>query len=201
MRLPRLIVVTDWGLPEASHWAALEAVAGLGPEVAIQHRDPGAPVRSFLERGRRLLSLCRAGGAQLCINGRLEVATVLGTHLHLPVEGPRPAEVRPFLAVDRWISAAVHSEQELLAASGADCLLLSPVFTPGSKPGDLRPPLGLEGFRALADRASIPAFALGGMNADRARALGPCAGVAAQSAVLGARDPAAGARAILAALQ
>jgi thiamine-phosphate pyrophosphorylase len=201
MRLPRLIVVTDWSLPEASHWAALEAVAGLGPEVAIQHRDPGAPVRTFLERGRRLLGLCRTSGAQLCINGRLEVAVVLGTHLHLPVDGPRPAEARPFLVPERWISAAVHSEQELLAASGADCVLLSPVFAPGSKPADLRPPLGMEGFRALSVRASVPAYALGGMTADRVRALGPCAGVAAQSAVLGAPDPASSARAILAALQ
>jgi thiamine-phosphate pyrophosphorylase len=193
-------VVTDWSLPEASHWAALEAVAGLGPEVAIQHRDPGAPVRTFLERGRRLEALCRAGGAQLCINGRLDVALAMGAHLHLPVDGPRPSEARPFLAADRWLSAAVHSESELLAVSGADCVLLSPVFPPGSKPEDVRPPLGVEGFRALAARSPVPSFALGGMNADRTRALGSCAGVAAQSSVLGARDPAAGARAILSAL-
>ena len=194
-------MLTDWTLPEARHWAALEAVAALGPEVAIQHRDPGAPVRTFLERGRRLGAMCRASGAQLCINGRLDVAAVLGAHLHLPVEGPRPSEVRPFLAAGCWLSAAVHSEEELRHARGADCLLLSPVFAPGSKPDDVRRPLGVPGFHALAARSPVPSFALGGMNADRTRALGPCAGVAAQSSVLGARDPAAGARAILAALR
>ena len=181
-------MVTDWTLPEAAHWAALEAVAALGPEVAIQHRDPGAQVRAFLARGQRLAVLCQRGGAQLCINGRPDVARVLGANLHLPVEGPRASEVRPFLGADRWLSAAVHSEEELLAA-------------PGSKPGDVRPPLGVEGFRALAARLPVPAFALGGMTADRTRGIGTCGGVAAQSAVLGAQDPAAGARALLAALR
>ena len=194
-------MVTDWTLPEAAHWAALEAVAALGPEVAIQHRDPGAQVRAFLARGQRLAVLCQRGGAQLCINGRPDVARVLGANLHLPVEGPRASEVRPFLGADRWLSAAVHSEEELLAASGADCVLVSPVFAPGSKPGDVRPPLGVEGYRALAARSPVPAFALGGMTTDRARQIGTCGWVAAQSAVLGAQDPAAGARALLAALR
>jgi thiamine-phosphate pyrophosphorylase len=193
-------VVTDWTLPEAQHWAALEALAALGPEVAIQHRDPGAPVRPFLERGRRLAALCQAGGTQLCINGRLDVAVALGAHLHLPVDGPRPAEVRGVLAPDRWLSAAVHSQAELLAAAGADCVLVSPVFVPGSKPDDARPPLGVEGFRALAARSPVPAFALGGMDAERSQALGRGAGVAAQSSILRAPGPAATARAILAAL-
>lgn len=193
-------MVTDWTLPEEGHWAALAAVAALGPEVAIQHRDPGAPVRAFLEQGRRLAALCQAGGAQLCVNGRLDVALALDAHLHLPVDGPRPAEVRPLLPAQRWLSAAVHSAPELTAAAGADCVLVSPVFAPGSKPGDVRSPLGAEGFHALAARSPVPAFALGGVDAGRARSLGRCAGVAAQSSILRAPDPAAAAQAILAAL-
>ena len=199
MALPRLIVVTDWTLPEETHRAALEAVAALGPEVCIQHRDPGAPVRGYLERARWLAALTGRTGAQLAINGRLDVALLVDAHLHLPVEGPRPREVRPFLPTDRWITAAVHSDAELAEAEGADAVLVSPVHPPGSKPGDERAPLGVEGFRRLARLAApVPCFALGGMTPERLAALAPCRGAAVQSALLRATDPAGMARAFLA---
>jgi thiamine-phosphate pyrophosphorylase len=197
--LPRLIVVTDWTLPDEAHRAALEAVARLGPDLCIQHRDPGAPVRSFLERARWLSQLTRATGAQLVVNGRLDVALLVDAHLHLPVDSPRPEEVRPWLPPGRWISAAVHTEAELAEVRGCDVVLLSPVFAPGSKPDDARPPLGPEGFSRLVQRASpLPCFALGGMTPGRLESLAPCQGAAVQSHVLRAPDPAAAASAFLA---
>src|SRR5262249_28396906 len=153
MGLPRLIVITDWTLPEDTHRAALEAVAALGPEICIQHRDPGAPVRGFLERARWLAALTHRSGAQLSVNGRLDVALLVDAHLHLPLDGPRALDVRRCLR-GRWISTAVHSESELADACGCDAVLLSPVFSPGSKPGDTRSPLGSEGFERLVRRAS-----------------------------------------------
>jgi len=196
--LPRLIVITDWTLPGDAHRAALEAVAALGPEVCIQHRDPGAAVRGFLERARWLAELTGRTGAQLAVNGRLDVALLVDAHLHLPVDGPRPAEVRPFLPAGRWISAAVHSEAELAEATGCDAVLLSPVFSPGSKPEDARPPLGPEGFSRLARRAApLPCFALGGMTPGRLALLRDCHGAAVQSHVLRAQDPRAAARELL----
>jgi thiamine-phosphate pyrophosphorylase len=200
MRLPRLILITDWSLPEEQHWAALESVAGLGPEVAIQHRDPGAPVRAFLERARRLATLCHRTGAHLFVNGRLDVALLAGGHLHLPADGPHPAEVRAHLPAGRWVSAAVHCTDELASSEGADLLLISPVFKPGSKPNDRRPQLGVEGFLDLARRAAVPAFALGGIDPERVRLLRSCAGVAVQSSVLRAADPSGVTRQILASL-
>jgi thiamine-phosphate pyrophosphorylase len=173
-------------------------VAGLGPEVCIQHREPGAAVRGFLERARWLAALTARTGAQLAINGRLDVALLVGANLHLPVDGPRAAEARPLLPAGRWISAAVHSEAELAEVTACDAVLLSPVFTPGSKPGDARPQLGPEGFARLARRAApLPCFALGGMTPARLAALGGCQGAAVQSGVLHAQDPAAVARAFL----
>jgi thiamine-phosphate pyrophosphorylase len=198
--LPRLIVITDWTLPEERHRAALEAVAGLGAEVALQHRDPEAPIRQFLERARELARLCRRTGAHLFVNGRLDVALLADAHLHLPVDGLRPAEVRAHLPAGRWVSAAIHSTEELATSEGADLVLISPVFKPGSKPSDRRPQLGAEGFLELASRAAVPAFALGGIDPERVRSLRSCAGVAVQSSVLRATDPEAVARQILAAL-
>ena len=198
MGLPRLIVITDWTLPEDTHRAALEAVAPLGPDLCIQHRDSGAPVRTFLERARWLAVMTGRSGAQLAINGRLDVALLVDAHLHLPVDGPRPGEVRPFLPAGRWISAAVHSEAELSEARGCDAVLLSPVFSPGSKPGDTRMPLGPEGFQRLLHRAMpLPCYALGGMTPERLQSLARCQGAAVQSHVLRAPDPVAAARAFL----
>jgi thiamine-phosphate pyrophosphorylase len=174
-------------------------VAALGPEVCIQHRDPGAPARGFLERARWLAALTRASGAQLAINGRLDVALLVDAHLHLPVDAPRPHEVRRWLPSGRWISAAVHSEAELAEVQGCDAVLLSPVFAPGSKPGDPRPPLGPEGFQRLARLASpLACFALGGMTPARLATLPGAHGAAVQSGILRAPDPAAAARAYLA---
>ena len=159
-------------------------------------------MRDFLERARWLAALTRRTGAQLAVNGRLDVALLVGAHLHLPVDGPRPAEVRALLPAERWISAAVHSEEELRAARGADALLVSPVHAPGSKAADARPPLGAEGFRRLASAAApVPCYALGGMTADRARDLPGLAGVAVQSAILRSADPSATARDLLQAVR
>jgi thiamine-phosphate pyrophosphorylase len=173
----------------------------LGPDLCIQHRDAGAPVRGFLERARWLAGLTRAGGAQLAINGRLDVALLVDAHLHLPVDAARPHEVRPLLPPGRWISAAVHGSRELQAAHGADVLVVSPVHPPGSKPGDTRTPLGAGGFDRIAGEADpVPCYALGGMTPARVRALPRLGGVAVQSAILRAPDPLASARAFLAAL-
>jgi thiamine-phosphate pyrophosphorylase len=197
----RLLVVTDWARGERALLAALEAVCALGAEVGVQHRHPGADTRTFLAQARTLAGLCARAGNPLFVNGRLDVALLVGAHLHLPVDAPTPAEVRPHLPAGCQLSAAVHDEGELARATGADLVLLSPVFAPGSKPADARPTLGPAGYQRLRERTSVPAFALGGIRVDRLALLGPVDGVAVQGAVLGAQDPAAVAADILAVLR
>ena len=197
--LPRLVVVTDWSPGEARVFSALEAVAGVGA-IAVQLRYPEANTRRLLEVGRRVAELCGRSGMPLFVNGRLDLALLLDAHLHLPANGPDVADVRPHLPADRWISVAVHDEAEADRARGADLALVSPVFGAGSKPGDMRAPLGPDGFERLARRLSCPAYALGGVTeATIDRLPRPwCRGVAVVSAVFAAPDPAAAARALLA---
>ncbi|MGZ3457524.1 MAG: thiamine phosphate synthase [Archangium sp.] len=195
---PRLMVITDWRLPRERLLAALERALEVGPQVAVQHRHPGATGRQFLEEARLLSGLCRARGNPLFVNGRLDVALLVGAHLHLPAGGLTPEEVRPHLPAGRLVSVAVHDEQEAHQARGADLALVSPVFPPGSKPNDTRPPLGPEGFRRLASALSCPALALGGITAGRASLLTGAAGFAVISSVLEAEDPEAAARALCA---
>lgn len=147
-----------------------------------------------------LARLCARTGNPLFVNGRLDVALLVGAHLHLPAHAPPVATVRPHLPAGRWISAAVHTEEELARARGADLILVSPVFSPGSKPGDTRPTLGPEGFARIRAHAGCPAFALGGIGPARLPRLGPLDGVAVQSAVLAVPHPAHEAAALLGAL-
>jgi thiamine-phosphate pyrophosphorylase len=196
----RLLLVTDWTLGEQRLRAALEEACRLGPQVGVQHRHKEATSRRFLEEARALAALCARHKNPFFVNGRLDVALLLGAHLHLPVDGPTPAEVRPHLARGRLVSAAVHDEAELERARGADVVLLSPVFAPTSKPADTRPTLGPEGYARLRARAACPTLALGGIRLDVLPLLGPVEGVAVQGAVLGAANPAAAARALLVAL-
>jgi thiamine-phosphate pyrophosphorylase len=195
--LPRLIVITDWRLPRARLLQALERTLEAGPEVAVQHRHPEAPGRAFLEEARLLAALCHARGNPLFVNGRLDVALLVGAHLHLPARGLTVEDVRPYLPAGRWVSVAVHDGDEARLAQGADLALVSPVYAPGSKPGDTRPPLGPEGFQALASALPCPALALGGLTPERAAQLAGARGFAVISAVLEAEDPAAVARALL----
>lgn len=196
MRLDfRLVLVTDWGLADLA--SRLEQVLAQVPGVAVQHRHPAADDRQFFEEGQALAALCARYGAPLFINRRLDVALLLGAHLHLPASGLAVADVRPHLP-GRLVSLAVHGAHE--AQAGADLALVSPVFPPGSKPDDTRPPLGVAGFHALAATLPYPAFALGGIDPWSARGLRGAAGLAAISGVLRAEAPAAAARGVLEAL-
>jgi thiamine-phosphate pyrophosphorylase len=198
--LPRLTVITDWTLPRDQVWRALAALAPLGPRLAIQFRAPGMFIRRFLEDARALRALLQPHGTPLFINGRLDVALLLGAHLHLPAQGLRVLEARRHLGPGRWISAAVHDEPEALGAWGADLALVSPVFSPGSKPLDTRATLGAVGLRRLAARLECPVHALGGIEVDSLQALDGVHGVAVVSAVLRASDPRSAAEALLARL-
>ena len=195
--VPRVVVITDWRLPRERLLTALARALEAGPEVAVQHRHPDAPGRRFLEEARVLADLCRARGNPLFINGRLDVALLVGAHLHLPAGGLTPGDVRPHLPAGRLVSVAVHDAREAGEARGADLALVSPVFAPGSKPDDTRPTLGPEGFRRLADALPYPALALGGITPERAGLLPGAYGFAVISGVLEAEDPGAAAKTLL----
>lgn len=196
----RLLLVTDWERPDAL--ARLEAALAAGGPLAVQHRHPGASDRVFYAEGARLAEACARRGVPLFVNGRLDVALALGAHLHLPTRALAPADARPHLA--GWLSAAWHPAEEPAPPRGVEFLLAAPVFAPGSKPGDARPRLGVEGFhRARSLAAPVPVFALGGLDERTVgllRAEGPVAGVAVISAVLGAPSPARAVEALLRAL-
>lgn len=167
---------------------ALEA----GPGLAVQLRAPTMSDRARYQLGVAVKALCDERQIPLFVNGRLDLALTLGSHLHCTTRSLTPIQTRPFLP-GRLISIAVHDGE---SAAGADFALVSPVFTPRSKPNDQRPTLGVEGFRRVASALPCPAFALGGIDLENARLLGG-APVATVNGVLGANDPRAAATELL----
>lgn len=108
---------------------------------------------------------CRAAGATLVLNRDPATVTELdadGLHLSRHQLGRiDAAALAPWRS--RLIGASCHSAGELAQAQrlGVDYVLLSPVLPTASHPGAAS--LGWEGFAELAELATVPVYALGGM--------------------------------------
>lgn len=188
----KLIVITDWSRPDCLERAT--AAARVSPEVAIQHRQHGAPREVFVENARRLRDACPT----LFINSDAELALALGAGLHLPAHLE--------LAFEGPVTKAVHAENPSPVGRGpreaggeGRTFLLSPVFNPLSKPHE-RPELGVVEFHRIAATLPGPVFALGGLTPERIAALQPLAGAAVIGAVMHAPDAARATEALLEAL-
>ena len=114
--LPRLILITDWEMGERALLEAVEDLLPLGRAVAIQHRHPGAEGGQLLREARLLAARCERFGVPLFVNERLDVALVVGAHLHLPARGPDVSDVRPLLPEGTWISVAAPSGKSVSAS-------------------------------------------------------------------------------------
>lgn len=153
------------------------AIRGLRGFDAVLIREPDLPSEALAHVATAALDR----GLDVWLHGRnphaLDVARALGIGVHLP-SGHAPVALP-------W-GQSCHDGPALdrAFAAGARHALLSPVFSPTSKPDDRRPTLGPEGFLALArDR---PVYALGGVTPERERLLTGAWGVA----LLGAAWPA-----------
>lgn len=136
----------------------------------------------------------------LVVNDRVDVALAAGCDgVHLPARGLPVADARALLAT-RLVGASTHTRDEALAAAraGADYVVFGPVWPTGEK----QHAVGLDALAEVVRAcAPMPVFALGGVDAERARAaVAVGARVACIGAVLGRRDAAAGARALAAAI-
>ena len=150
--LPRLWLMTDERQGDTL-WRALERLPRGGGIVFRHYSLPGAERGRLFEKVRRI---ARARGQILLVGGP-PLAGGDGTH------GRAGRGLR---------SASVHNLRELKAAerAGADFVFLSPVYATRSHPGAR--PLGPYRFALIAHQAKVPVIALGGMDAEKARALG-----------------------------
>ena len=166
-----------------------------GGATSVQLRLKTAPAIEILALARRLVAALEV---PLLINDRPDIARAAGAAgVHLGPDDLSPALARRVLGDRAIIGASVGNEGESLLAAGADYWGIGPWRQTGTKP-DAGAPLGAEGFARLVQAAgATPAIAIGGITADDAAAVRAAggAGVAVVSAILGAPDPEAAARA------
>lgn len=166
-----------------------------GGATSVQLRLKTAPAIEILALARRLVAALEV---PLLINDRPDIARAAGAAgVHLGPDDLSPALARRVLGDRAIIGASVGNEGESLLAAGADYWGIGPWRQTGTKP-DAGAPLGAEGFARLLQAAgATPAIAIGGITADDAAAVRAAggAGVAVVSAILGAPDPEAAARA------
>jgi len=192
-----LYVVTDRGMLRGRSLEEAVKAAIAGGATAIQLREKEISTRQFVELGLRLRALTREAGVTFIINDRLDVALAVDADgVHVGQDDMPVALVRRLIGSERIVGASASGEEGALQAQadGADYLGCTVFATPTKT--DTGPPLGLEGFRRLVERVSIPVVGIGGINAANAAAVMRCgpAGVAVVSAVMAAEDIEAAAR-------
>jgi thiamine-phosphate pyrophosphorylase len=185
----------------ALDWTIAEAAAG-GARV-VQLREKDIPDRQLLERARQVRRWTRAAGVLFVLNDRPDIARLAeadGVHLgqdDLPVK-----EARRILGPDALIGVSTHDVEQVRQAvlDGASYIGVGPVFPSGTKTfNELAGPAFVR--QAMAE-TSLPAFAIGGINAetiDQVAAAG-ARRVAVGQAVAQADDPRSAAARLLSAL-
>ena len=149
-----------------------DAAAGLAAAArgatAVQLRDPAATLARLEVEASRLVEACPV---PVLVSSRVDLALATGAAgVHLPENDLPPAAARALLGDGRLLGRSVHSVDAARQAAleGADYLLFGPVFPTASHPG--RPAMGLAALREVAGAVNVPVLAIGGVDAERARA-------------------------------
>ncbi|HME71046.1 MAG TPA: thiamine phosphate synthase [Myxococcota bacterium] len=177
-----------------------------GGAAVVQLRAKRATDRAALEMAADIRSITRARGALFFINDRFDLALLAeadGVHLGQDDIGPAclPAEARRRLLIGR--STHTLAQARAARAEPVDYVAFGPVFETHSKDSPYDPrglALLTEAVRSVAPH---PVIAIGGIDLARAASVvrAGAAGAAVISAVAGAVDPVAAARALARALE
>jgi thiamine-phosphate pyrophosphorylase len=167
----------------------------------FQLRDKHAGDDELLRAAETARRLCDEHDALFVVNDRPDLAVAAGADgVHLGQDDMAIADARAVVGPDLLIGRSTHTPGDIDGAAGADYIGVGPVHATPTKLG--RPAVGLELVRYAAAHASVPFFAIGGI--DPANLAGVVAAGATRAAVVRAiseaAEPEAAARALRAAL-
>jgi thiamine-phosphate pyrophosphorylase len=130
----------------------------------VQLREKSADDREVVEAGRVFRRLCDAYDALFIVNDQAELAIACAADgVHLGQDDASPEDVRRIVGQDTLIGLSTHSPQEVEAAQEVDYISVGPVHRTPTKPE--YEPVGLELVHCAAERAQVPFFAIGGIDA------------------------------------
>ncbi|HEY4294220.1 Nudix family hydrolase [Luteibacter sp.] len=161
LRLPPHYPISpaDASPDEAAAWVLAALARG---ERLLQWRLPALPVETVRAVAAEVLPAVRRVGAQLLLNRDIEGALELGTGVHLASSQLDELAARPLpLSVAVGVSCHDARELELASRLGCDFATLSPVLATVRHPD--AEPIGWPRFARLAEAASLPVYALGGL--------------------------------------
>jgi len=148
---------------------ALDGALAGGADL-FQLRDKHAGDHELLAAATDARERCHAAGALFIVNDRPDLAVACGADgVHVGQDDTPVARARAIVGPDAIVGLSTHSMQQAQAGcrSGADYIAVGPVHATPTKEG--RPAIGLEPIRYAAAHASVPWFAIGGIDAQTVR--------------------------------
>lgn len=136
-----------------------------GGVTLVQYRDKDSDDSLRLQTAEKLKQLCHRYDALFIINDRVDLALAVDADgVHLGQQDVPIAFARQLLGSQRIIGRSTHHPDELHRAiqEGADYVGVGPVYETPTKAG--RAAAGLEYVHYAAEHASIPWFAIGGID-------------------------------------
>lgn len=133
----------------------------------VQYREKAADDCDRIPKAEKLRDLCRRYDALFLINDRVDLALAVGADgVHLGQQDMPIAIARQLLGSHRIIGRSTTNPDEMqqAIAEGADYIGVGPVYETPTKAG--KPAAGLEYVRHAATNATVPWFAIGGIDAD-----------------------------------
>lgn len=183
--------------------ALLDAALRGGVDV-VQLRDKELGDEELVAAAEPFRRVCAGHGALFVLNDRPDLVAACGADGVHVGQGDAPlAEARSLVGPDRLVGVSTHAREQMLAAAagGADYIGVGTIFSTPTKPGNAEAGLGL--VRVAAESASVPWFAIGGIdlgNVAEVAAAG-ARGAAVVRAIRDADDPEAAARMLRASLE
>jgi thiamine-phosphate pyrophosphorylase len=184
----KLYLITDRNLiPANSLVERIQILVQCGVK-AVQLREKDLSAREIVNIAKQIQKF----PTKLFINDRADIVYSLHVSgLHIPEQGFPAQEARKIIG-DQIIGKSAHSLETALRAEreGADFITFGPIYdTPSKRQYGI--PLGIKNLREITKQISIPAFAIGGINPQRAKECldAGAYGVAVISDLLCAADP------------
>jgi thiamine-phosphate pyrophosphorylase len=138
----------------------------------IQLRDKLGNKSRMINSARQLKEACAPSGVLFIMNDCMDIALSSGADgIHVGQEDIPVSAARHLLPIDKLIGCSTATAKEALQAEGdgADYIAVGSIYPTQSKKNVTV--VGLERLREIREAVSLPIVAIGGINADNARAV------------------------------
>ena len=169
----KIICVTNRLLCRENFLSRVEKIAARHPSAIILREKDLSPEK-YLQLARRVMDICERNAVPCILHNFSDVAIALGAkriHLPLPVLRKLSASDKKFFDV---IGASCHSLEELHEAQNLGCTYVTAghIFATDCKKN--LEPRGINFLLKLRAEASVPIFAIGGINAENISQVQAC---------------------------